>query len=280
MPFVTTRDGTQLFCRRWGSGPPIVFVHGWAVDSSLWESAMTLAVQAGFEAICYDRRSHGRSDDPGRGYDYDTLADDLAEVMAALDVTGATMVGHSMGAGEIARYIARHGGARVARVVMAAPALPYSLQTPDNPEGRTTAAQADAWHDAWATGWVEWLGAAAPAAYGPDASPDRVQHTLRAMLRCPAWVAIELNKTVTSTDFRGELRSLATPTLVLHGDADQSCPLESTGARLPALMPDCRLKVYPGADHTFIGGSARRIMEDVLAFIGAATPRIRLFSAQ
>src|SRR5215469_1059853 len=121
MPHVTARDGTQLFARRWGDGPPIVFVHGWALDSSLWQSAMTLAAQAGFTAIAYDRRSHGRSDDPGRGYDYNTLADDLADVMQGLVITGATMVGHSMGNGEIARYVSRHGGARVNRIVMCAP---------------------------------------------------------------------------------------------------------------------------------------------------------------
>jgi len=124
------------------------------------------------------------------------------------------------------------------------------------------------WQAAWATGWVEWLGAAAPAAYGPGAAPARVQATLRAMLQCPPWAAIEVNATNVRTDFREELRRVAVPTLVLHGDADQSTPLAATGARLPALMPNCRLKVYPGCDHTFIGGAAREIVADMLAFIG------------
>ena len=270
MPYVTTRDGTQLFVRHWGDGPPILFAHGWALNSEIWFSAMTLAAQAGFTAIAYDRRSHGRSDDPGRGYDYDTLADDLADVMQALDVRDATMVGHSMGAGEIARYVTRHGAGRVARIVMCAPALPFALKTPDNPDGQSDPEVIAGWHTAWATNWVEWLGAAVGGAYGEGASPDRVQATLRAMLQCPPWAAIEVNASVVHTDFRDELPRIAVPTLVLHGDADQSCPLEVTGARLPALMPNCRLKVYPGCDHTFVGGSAREIVDDVLAFIGEA----------
>ena len=270
MPNVTTRDGTQLFVRRWGDGPPIVFAHGWALSSEAWHSAMTLAAGRGFTAVAYDRRSHGRSDDPGRGYDFDTLADDLADVMIALDLQDATMVGHSMGNGEIARYVTRHGDARVDRIVMCAPSLPFPLRTPDNPDGQADPDVVADWHKVWATGWVEWLGAAVPAAYGPDASPDRVQATLRAMLQCPPWAAIEVNATNVHTDFRDELRHIETPTLVLHGDADQSCPLAATGAKLPALMPNCRLKVYPGCDHTFIGGSAREIMDDVFAFIAEA----------
>ena len=270
MPMVTANDGTQLFARRVGDGPPILFAHAWALNSELWQSAMTLAVQAGFTAIAYDRRSHGRSDDPGRGYDYDTLADDLADVMQAFDVQGATMVGHSMGNGEIVRYVTRHGAGRVARIVMAAPSLPFGLRTPDNPDGPSDPETVAGWHAAWATSWVEWLGAAVPAAYGPDASPDRVQATLRAMLQCPPWAAIAVNAAVVHTDFRDELRRIAVPTLVLHGDADQSCPLAATGAKLPALMPDCRLKVYPGSDHTFLGDQARQIMVDVIAFIAEA----------
>jgi pimeloyl-ACP methyl ester carboxylesterase len=270
MPFITTRDGTRLFCRRWGDGPPIVFLHGWAMNSEAWHSAMTLAAEAGFEAIAFDRRSHGRSDDPGRGYDYDTLADDLADVMAGLGVGGATMVGHSMGNGEIVRYLTRHGAGRVQRIVMAAPSLPFLLKTPDNPDGQTAAAQAAEWQATWATNWVEWLGQAVPAAYGAGASPDRAQHTARIMMQTPPYVAIQVNRSVVGTDFREELRHIATPTLVLHGDADQSCPLDATGRKLPALMPNCRLKVYPGTDHTFIGGSVRPIVEDILGFIGEA----------
>lgn len=270
MPYVTTCDGTQIFTRRWGEGPPIVFLHGWALDSASWQSAMTLAAEAGFTAIGYDRRSHGRSDDPGRGYDFDTLADDLEAVMQAMGVAGATLVGHSMGNGEITRYLTRHGDGRVARVVMCAPSLPFGLKTPGNPDGPNDPQVVAGWHKTWATNWVEWIAGAVVGAYGDGASPDRVQATVRAMLQTSPWAGIKLNHLNVHTDFRGELRRIATPTLVLHGDADQSTPLEATGAKLPDLMPNCRLKVYPGCDHTFIIGSARQIMEDVLAFIAEA----------
>jgi len=267
MTYITTRDGTRLFCRRWGDGAPVVFTHGWATSSELWQSAMTLVAEAGFQAIAFDRRSHGRSDDPGRGYDYDTLADDLGDVLAALAVTDATMIGHSMGNGEIARYITRHGAGRVARIVMAAPSLPFMLNCADNPDGPSDLARTEEWRRLWATNWVDWLGQAVPAAYGPDTSPARVDQTLRVMLQTPPRVAVEVNTSVVETDFRPELRQIATPTLVLHGDADQSCPLDATGRKLPDLMPYCRLKVYPGADHTFVGAHARQIAEDALAFI-------------
>jgi pimeloyl-ACP methyl ester carboxylesterase len=180
------------------------------------------------------------------------------------------MVGHSMGNGEITRYLTRHGDARVARVVMCAPSLPFGLKTPDNPDGPNDPAVVAGWHDTWATNWVEWISGAVVGAYGDGASPDRVQATVRAMLQTSPWAAIKLNAANVHTDFRDELRRLAMPTLVLHGDADQSTPLAATGAKLPALMPNCRLKVYPGCDHTFIGGSARQIMDDVLAFIAEA----------
>jgi pimeloyl-ACP methyl ester carboxylesterase len=270
MPFITTQAGTSLFVRRWADGPPIVFCHGWAMNSDSWQPLMLSMTRAGFQAIAYDRRGHGRSDDPGRGYDYDTLADDLAAVLEAMDVTGATLVGHSMGAGEIVRYLGRHGAGRVDRVVMIAPSLPYNLKTEANPEGSSDPATVQAWRELWVTGYADWIAAAVAGAYGPDAPPERVRLTTRMMLQCSVQAAIDPNVQVTDTDFRPELRRIATPTLVLHGDADGSCPLEATGARLPPLMPDCRLKVYPGANHALIFSEARELAADIATFIGAA----------
>ncbi len=268
MPFVTTHDGTALFARRWGDGPPIVFCHAWALGSEAWQPLMMAARLAGFSAIAYDRRGHGRSDDPGRGYDYDTLADDLAAVMTAFDVQGATMVCHSMGAGEIVRYLARHGSGRVARVAMLAPALPYNLKSADNPAGSTDPEVAAAWRAQWVTDYADWIGGAVAGAFGAGAPAERVRQTTRIMLGCSLQAAIELNLAITETDFRPELRRLETPTLVIHGDADQSCPLEATGARLPSLMLNCRLQVYAGANHTLILSEVGRIMADLVAFIG------------
>jgi non-heme chloroperoxidase len=270
MPYVTTNDATDLFYRSWGDGPAVVFTHGWALSSELWQPEMLKLAKAGFRCVAYDRRGHGRSDDPGRGYDFDTLADDLATVLDALDLKAATLVGHSMGNGEIARYLTRSGDGRVARVVMVAPALPFALKTPANPEGWTEPAIIEGWRALWATGFAEWLAPAAIAAYGPEASPDRVQQTIRVMLQASVQAVIETNVSGVETDFRDELAQISVPVLVLHGDADQSCPLEATGRKVVGLVPDSRLKVYPGAKHTLIGSHVDEIVADIVAFAGEA----------
>jgi len=267
MPTITSHDGTQLFCRRWGEGPPVVFVHGWAMSSDAWRTAMLLASRAGFQAIAYDRRGHGRSDDPGRGYDYDSLADDLAAVLETFEVQHATLVGHSMGCGEITRYLSRYDGARVDRAVMVAPFLPFPLKTADNPDGIADRAAMDGMREMWATNFTGWLAQAAPPAFGAGASPELVSQTIRAMLQCSLQAAIACNVTGAETDLRPELAAIATPTLVLQGDADGSCPLDLTGRKLPGLMPDCRLKVYPGATHTLIVEQAAEMTDDILTFI-------------
>ena len=273
MPYVTTTDATSLFYRSWGDGPAVVFTHGWALSSELWQPEMLKLARAGFRCIAYDRRGHGRSDDRGRGYDFDTLADDLSAVLDGLDVKEATLVGHSMGNGEIARYLTRHGDGRVARVVMVAPALPFALKTPANPEGWTDPAMLEGWRALWATGFAEWLTPAAIAAYGPDASPDRVQQTIRVMLQASIQAVIETNISGVETDFRDELAQIDAPVLILHGDADQSCPLDATARKVLGLVRDGRLKVYPGAKHTLIGSHVDEIVADLIAFIGETSRR-------
>jgi non-heme chloroperoxidase len=270
MPYVATKDGTDLFYRSWGEGPAVVLTHGWALSSELWQPVMLKLARAGFRCVAYDRRGHGRSDDPGRGYDFDTLADDLGAVLDALDLKDAILVGHSMGNGEIARYLTRHGDGRVARVVMVAPALPFALKTPANPEGWTDPATIEGWRALWATGFAEWLAPAAIAAYGPEASPDRVQQTIHVMLQASLRAVIETNVSGVETDFRDDLGQIRAPVLVLHGDADQSCPLDATGRKVADLVPDGRLKVYPGAKHTLIGSHVDEIVADILAFAGEA----------
>jgi non-heme chloroperoxidase len=267
MPTIESHDGTRLFCRRWGEGPPVVFVHGWAMNSDAWQTVMLLTSRGGFQAVAYDRRGHGRSDDPGRGYDYDSLADDLAAVIEEFDLKDATLVGHSMGCGEIARYLTRYGDARVARAVMAAPFLPFPLKTADNPDGFTDRETMEAVRGLWATGFAGWLEQAVPSAFGTGASSERVGQTIRAMLQCSLQAVIACNVTGAETDLRPDLARIATPTLVLHGDADASCPLDLTGRKLPGLMPNCRLKVYPGATHALIVEQATRMVDDILAFI-------------
>jgi non-heme chloroperoxidase len=267
MPTIQSHDGTQLFCRRWGEGPPVLFVHGWAMNSQAWQPAMLLTAQAGFQAIAYDRRGHGRSDDPGCGYDYDCLADDLASVIEAFDLKGVTLVGHSMGCAEIARYLTRYGDDRVSRVVMAAPFLPFPLKTTDNADGFVDPAGAEAMRAVWAEDFAGWLAQAAPPAFEQGTSPERVSQAIRMMLDCSLQAVIACNVTGAEADLRAELPRIATPTLVLQGDADMSCPLELTGHKVAQLMPNGRLKVYPGATHALIISQAREMVGDILAFV-------------
>ena len=269
MPTIKSHDGTELFCRRWGDGPPVVFVHGWALNSDAWQPAMLRTVHAGYQAIAFDRRGHGRSDDPGRGYDYDSLADDLAAVIEEFDLKDLTLVGHSMGCAEIARYLSRYGDDRVARAVMVAPFLPYPLKTDDNPEGFAELPALEAMREMWATSFAGWLAQAAPPAFGPGAPGELVAQTIRQMLQCSLQAAIACNVTGSQADMRAELARIGTPTLVLQGDADTSCPLDLTGRKLPRLMPNCRLKVYPGARHTLVVEQAAQMADDILAFIDA-----------
>ena len=268
MPTIQSHDGTQLFCRRWGEGPPVLFVHGWAMNSQAWQPAMLLVAQAGFQAIAYDRRGHGRSDDPGCGYDYDCLADDLAAVIEELDLKDMTLVGHSMGCAEIARYLIRYGDDRVSRVVMAAPFLPFPMMTTDNADGFVDAASAEAVRAVWAEDFAGWLGQAAPPAFGPGTAPERVNNAIRMMLDCSLQAVIACNVAGAEADLRAELPRIAAPTLVLHGDADTSCPLDLTGRKVAQLMPNCRLKVYPGATHALIISQAREMVGDIVGFIG------------
>ena len=275
MPIVKSHDGTELFCRRWGAtssrgGPPVLFVHGWAMSSDAWQSAMLLTVRAGYQAVAYDRRGHGRSDDPGQGYDYDSLADDLAAVIEEFELKDVTLVGHSMGCGEIARYLSRYGDSRVARVVMVAPFLPYPLKTADNPDGVADLAAMAAMREAWVGSFAGWLAQAAPPAFSAQASPELVAQTVRQMLQCSLQAAVECNISGSQADMRAELAAIATPTLVLHGDQDGSCPLDLTGRKVVALMPNSRLKVYPGATHTLIIEQASEMAGDIVGFIGEA----------
>ncbi len=269
MPMIAARDGTPLFARAWGDGPPIVFAHGWASSSDIWQPTMARLADLAFTVIAYDRRGHGRSDDPGRGYDYDTLADDLAAVLTHYGVSAVTLVGHSMGNGEVVRYLSRHGRDRVSRVVMVAPSLPFPLKTDDNPEGGTTAEQLETTREMVLSGFADWLSQLAPPAFGPEAGPERIAQTIRMMLECNLRAAVETNFANVTTDFRAELARLTAPILILQGDDDALAPLESTGRRVQALAPRAQLKIYPGGRHTMPLSHPAEIADDIAAFIDA-----------
>jgi pimeloyl-ACP methyl ester carboxylesterase len=267
MPYFHSHDGTSLYYRRWGAGAPIVFLHAWALNSDAWQSQMIDLAQDGYSCIALDRRAHGRSDDPGAGFDFNSLADDVADLLRHLDLKDVTLVGHSMGAGEAVRYVIRHGAMRAARLILVAPALPFPLKTEGNPDGFNEPSVLEGWRRLWKTHYVEWLAKALPSGFDANVAPERVQRTLHMMLQCTVQAAIATNIASAETDFRGELPRITLPTLIIQGDLDASNPLDATGRKVAALIPSSQLKVYPGARHGLIASHAGQVNRDIADFI-------------
>jgi len=266
--FIETADGVKLAYTDWGSGQPVVFIHGWALPSPMWDYQIGALSEQGLRCIAYDRRGHGRSSKPNSGYDCDTLADDLSALLTQLDLHGVTLVSHSFGSAEVVRYLTRHGAGRIEKVVLIAPAaLPFVMKTADNPNGipaeqleffRTKVLQAD---------FPKWLEEGKKGFFVNETSPSLQDWVKELMLSTPLPVALETNRRVTSTDFRKELPGIKVPTLVIHGDKDVSAPIDLTGRPTAALIPKAQLKVYEGAPHGIFVTHKDSLNADLLGFI-------------
>lgn len=264
---VVTRDGTRLFVRDWGTGQPVVFMAAWAFTSDVWGAHIDALVAAGLRCIAYDRRGHGRSDDPGRGYDADTLADDLADLLDALDLRDATLVAYSMASLEAVRYLARHGSGRVAKLVLLAPTTPFLARSADNPDG-IPADAFDLVRGTMVADFPKWLSDNEAPFFTPETSRETRDWIRGVMLTTALPVLLACHRTLTGTDSRDDLRTLTVPTLVIQGDCDASAPLSLTGARTAPLIPDARLKVYEGAPHALPLTHRERFLDDLRRFIG------------
>ncbi len=273
MPFVETLDRTSLFYNDWGTGKPVVLVHGWSMGADMWEYQMTHLVSRGLRCVAHDRRGCGRSDQPGHGYDYDTFADDLAALIEHLDLHEVTLVGHSMGGAEVARYLSRHGAGRVARAALVAPTTPFLLKTADNPDG----VDKSAFDDMVAglnTDRPHYLAALAPAFFGVglpnvSVSPEIMQWGVGLFHRASPKATIDMVRAFSETDLRPDMRAFTIPTLIVHGDSDQIVPFEVSGRRTAEAVPDSRLEVYEGASHGLFFTHKDRLNGDLLAFVGA-----------
>jgi non-heme chloroperoxidase len=267
--FIERPDGTRLAFTDWGEGKPVVFVHAWALPSPMWDYQRGPLAACGLRCIAYDRRGHGRSSVPRGGYDCDTLADDLEAVLTTLDLHEVTLVGYSFGSGEIVRYLTRHGGGRVARVALIAPAAtPLVMKTADNPNG-IPAAALEAFRKTIQQDFPGWLENGKKAFFVEGTSPSLQDWVKRLMLTTPLRVAVECNRVMTSTDFRAELPRVSVPTLVIHGDKDASAAIDLTGRPTAALIPNAQFKVYEGAPHGLFVTHKDRLNADLLGFINA-----------
>jgi pimeloyl-ACP methyl ester carboxylesterase len=268
LPSVITKDGVGLFYRDWGTGTPIVFLAPWGLHSDCWEYQMAYLAGQGFRCIAYDRRGHGRSAEPANGYEFDTLADDLNAVIEQLDLQGATLIGQSLGCGEIVRYLSRHGSRRLARMVLVAPITPLLLKTTDNPDG-IESVYLEKVREVLSTDRAHAIAAAAPAYFGSNnpVSPEMMDWFVKMLLQCSLRVLLDLQRMFTRTDFRHELTEISLPTLIIQGDNDNSCPIDLTGRRTAGLIRGSQLKVYEGAAHGLALTHMHRLNRDLAEFI-------------
>jgi non-heme chloroperoxidase len=265
MPFIETRDRTKLYYRDWGEGPALVFVASQAVPSDIWTHLSARFAESGMRCVAFDRRGHGRSDQPSVGYDLDTLADDLRAVLAQLDLRDVTLVGHSLGGAEVVRYIGKYpGDRRVERAVLLAPTTPFMTRTDDNPDG-VDPATFEALRDAWRRDLPRWVREGVPPFFAVPTSEPFMAWVERLFLDIPLHVLLQCSKSSMNSDLRADLRSIRIPTLVLHGDRDVSVPL-SFGKATAALLPNGTLKVYEGAAHGLFLTHPDRIQRDITDF--------------
>lgn len=264
---IRTPQGVRLFHRDWGEGPPVVFIASWSLPSDSWAYQMLALAEAGCRCVAYDRRGHGQSDDPGRGFDFDTLADDLAAVMEALDLRDATLVGFSMGGGEIVRYLTRHGAGRVARIVLIGSTTPMLVRAADNPGGIDPAVFEAFRRESLMRDFPGWIDDNMVPFVTPDTPPGLRNWVKEMALRSSAMALLGCHRAIASADFRAELRAVAVPTLVVHGEHDETCPLELTGKPTAALVPGARLALYEGAPHGLFLTHRDRLNADLLAFV-------------
>ena len=260
--FVRTRSGIRLFVRDWGTGAPVLLLPGWAMSSDLWGTVMLRLDEAGLRAVSYDRRGHGRSDDPGP-MDYDALADDLADVMEALDLRACTVVAHSGAGGEVVRAITRHGASRIGRVILVGATLPAPMRSATNPHGlppEAFAAGARQLRDDL-DGWIDEN--AQP--FAPQASRRTIAWLAAMVQGCSRRAIVDFQHAISHADFRAELARVDVPLTIIQGDLDVSAPPALCGERVLALKPDAEYLPYAGVAHGPMVTHALRLADDIAA---------------
>jgi len=272
---ITTRDGTEIYYKDWGSGQPVVFSHGWPLSSDSWEAQMFHIASNGYRAVAHDRRGHGRSSQPWNGNEMDTYADDLAELMNQLDLRNAVLVGFSTGGGEVARYIGRHGTDRVAKIVLVSAVPPLMVRTDANPGGLPVAV-----FDGIRAGSIKDRSQLyKDLASGPFFGFNRPGATPSQGMIDAFWMqgmmgghknTYDCIKAFSETDFTEDLKKFDVPTLIIHGDDDQIVPIDAAGRSSAKLVKGATLKEYPGAPHGITDTNKEQLNADLLAFIKGA----------
>ena len=271
MPTITTKDGTQIYYKDWGKGQPLVFSHGWPLSGDAWEDQMIFLAARGYRCIAHDRRGHGRSSQPWEGNDMDTYADDLAELVAALDLRDAIHIGHSTGGGEVARYIGRHGTERVGKAVLISAVPPLMLKTDKNPGGLPMAAF-DEIRAGVLTDRAQFFKDLSLPFYGFNRPGAKISEGLRDSfwlqgMLCGLKAAYDCIKAFSETDLTEDLKRFDVPTLILHGDDDQIVPIGASALLSSKIVKGSTLQVYSGAPHGMPSTLKDRVNEELLTFI-------------
>jgi non-heme chloroperoxidase len=279
MSTITTKDGTEIYYKDWGNGPAVTFSHGWPLNADMWDGQMLFLAQNGFRVVAHDRRGHGRSSQASTRNDMDGYADDLAAVIDTLDLQDVTLVGHSTGGGEVARYIGRHGTQRVARAVLIAAVPPLMLKTSANPEGLPMeifdGLRASLFNDRSQT-YRDF----AAAFYGANRSGSKVSQGVLDQF----WLwsmqsglknAYESIKAFSETDFTEDLKNFDVPTLVLHGEDDQIVPVKNSAKKSSQLIRSAKEIYYPGAPHGITATHQDQINAELLSFLRSSSDTSR-----
>lgn len=272
MGIITTRDDTQIYYKDWGTGQPVLFSHGWPLSADSWEAQMLFLASSGYRCIAHDRRGHGRSSQPWHGNDMDTYADDLAELIEALDLQETILIGFSAGGGEVARYIGRHGTKRVAKAALIAAVPPLMLQTAANPGGLPSAKFEELRQGSIADRSQLYKDIAG----GPFFGANRPGAKVSAGIIDSFWLqgmqgghknTFDCIRAFSETDFSEDLKKFDIPTLIIHGDDDQIVPIGAAALRSAKLVKDAILKIYPGAPHGLTHTHKDELNVDLLTFI-------------
>ncbi len=268
---ITTKDGTTIFYKDWGTGQPVVFSHGWPLNADAWDDQAFFVASHGYRAIAHDRRGHGRSSQPWDGNNLDTYADDLAALLETLDLKDAILVGHSTGGGEVARYIGRHGTARVAKAVLVGAIPPLMLKTETNPNG-TPIEAFDQIRAGVAGDRSQFYKDLSAPFYGANRPGSKVSQGIRDMF----WLwsmqvglkgAYDCIKAFSETDLTEDLKKFDIPTLIIHGDDDQIVPIAASALLSAKIVKNATLKIYPGAPHGLASTHKEQFNADLLSFL-------------